>query len=380
MPPHIAALLARFASDRSRPASFLERGLALPFTTPTLLGGRIRPGERRAPELVLANPAGSEGVYILPWAALPDFCPPSLHDRAIWSKVSNLQLFTPRTVRAVTRCVAAEGYAGREAARAAGAAAERQEQQRILLHYHLLLELIRQGEAPGSGLPPPEQDTPANVERRVRAVLGARRGVNGLPPSVAVEVLEELAMAFEGSGLRHNPTDARLPRLCRDIARMSREVAEWGAAGQEEERLCARLLAQAAELTLRCARIALAGAQDLLLDLWPLLPRWRAEPGAMLRLVERPEWVLDGWEAICGLWQASDAATRRQAALEMAGLVPMIPAEASEWVGFDAAADMEHTRIGLRNWRRTVQPNQDWLTGRQLNLMPRYETLRALAA
>lgn len=109
MLPDIADLLSRYASGRYKPATFAERGVALPFTTPHLLGGRIRPGDRRAPELVLANPAGTEGVYVLPWAVLPEFCPPTIHDRAIWSQVSGLQLVTPRSVLGVSRGVAAQG-------------------------------------------------------------------------------------------------------------------------------------------------------------------------------------------------------------------------------------------------------------------------------
>ena len=38
--------------------------MILPFTTPGLLGGRIRPAERGTAELVLANPAGVEGVVL----------------------------------------------------------------------------------------------------------------------------------------------------------------------------------------------------------------------------------------------------------------------------------------------------------------------------
>src|SRR3954447_13592861 len=91
--------LARFEAGKYQPVTFLDRGVALPFTTPALLGARIRPGARGAPELVLANPAGVEGVCILPWAALPDVCTPTLHDRALWGRMAQLPILTPRTIR-----------------------------------------------------------------------------------------------------------------------------------------------------------------------------------------------------------------------------------------------------------------------------------------
>lgn len=377
MQSDLTAVLSRFAAGRYRPITFLERGVTVPFTTPHLLGGRIRPGERRTPELVLANPAGAEGVYILPWAALPDFCPPSLHDRAIWSRVNLLQLLTPRAVQTVARKVAAEGFAGREAAAAAKVAGGAAEQQRVLLHYHLLLELVRQGEPATLGLPPPERDTPTNVEIRARRVLEGRRQDNSLPPNAAVDALEEIACAFEGTGLRGNPTGAPLPLLCMEVATVAQQVMAWGDAGNAEERQCARLLGHAAEITLRCGRVALANTQAQLEDIWALVHRWRVEPDTVLALVERCEWLLDGWRQICALWRASPPEGRATAALEMAALVPVIPAEVGDWCGFDATGEMDATRGGLRSWRRSVRAHQDWATGR---FMERNEQLRAMAA
>ncbi len=380
MTPDLSVLLARFSAGRYRPTTFLERGVAVPFTTPHLMGGRIRPGERRMPELVLANPAGADGVYIVPWSVVPDFCPPTLHDRALWAKINALQMLTPRAVLGVARGLAAEGYAGREAAAAATAAQGVQDQQRVLVHYHLLLELVRQGEPKGHGQPPPERDSAANVERRARKVLEGLRNDNSLPPSAAVEALEELAMAFENTGLRHNPTGARLPLLCQEIASVMAQLAAWGEAGQEDDRASARLLAQAAETTLRCARMGLAAAHGVLEDIWALVHRWRHEPGGVLTLVERSEWLLDGWDVICGIWRAAPPAERPRAALDMAALVPVLPTETRDWCGFDADGEMDRARGGLRTWRRTVVAHQDWATGRMLDQTRRNETLRALAA
>ena len=55
------------------PATFLERGVAVPFTTPMLAGTRARPSERGGTELLVPNPSGGTGVYILPWGSLRDF-------------------------------------------------------------------------------------------------------------------------------------------------------------------------------------------------------------------------------------------------------------------------------------------------------------------
>ncbi|HYZ34659.1 MAG TPA: hypothetical protein VE684_20545, partial [Crenalkalicoccus sp.] len=67
--------------------SFAARGVAAPFTTPALLGARLRTSRPGAPELVLPHPAGAQGVYILNWPALADLCTPSLHDGALWERL-----------------------------------------------------------------------------------------------------------------------------------------------------------------------------------------------------------------------------------------------------------------------------------------------------
>ena len=81
-------LLERFGTAAYQPATFLDRGVTVPFTTPFLLGARIRPTETRSGlELVISNPAGGRGFYIVPWAAMPEVCSPTLHDRRLWQRL-----------------------------------------------------------------------------------------------------------------------------------------------------------------------------------------------------------------------------------------------------------------------------------------------------
>lgn len=383
-PPSLASLLERYAAGQYKPATFLERGVALPFTTPLLLGGRIRPAERGGAELVLANPAGTEGVYVVPWSTLQDICAPSLHDRALWARISALPMLAPRTVREAARAVAAEGFAGRPAARAAAEAAEAGHRGRALMHHHLLLELVRQGEARDvepAAAPPPEADSSAGLQRRARAVLERLHRSGRIAPAVAEDALEGLAAAFEVCGPPRDPAGAPLPALLAALGVMARELAEAAAvAAGPDQRLCLRLLAQGAELALRCGRLALAAAHALLDDLWALLHRWHLAAEEVLSIAARPEWLLDGWDLIVGLWREAGPAGREAAALEMAALVPVMPTEARDWLGLDVPEEMEACRSGLRHWRRMVRPNQDWMTGRMVDVAFRNERLRALCA
>ena len=370
-------LLQRYATGRYRPATFLERGVALPLTTPNLLGARIRPAERRGLELVLPNPAGVEGVYILPWGALCDFCAPSLHDRVLWERVSALPLLSPGAVREVARRVAAEGYAGRAAARAATSAAEARQEGAARMEYELLLLLIRQGEPPGNALPPPERDHPSNIRLRVRAAL--KRRADQVDPVRALGVVEEVAAVLATVGL-HADSPAPLARLVRELRDLAASITAWSDAQPPEDQPSAQLIVAATELTLGCAERALADVRGLTGDVWDLLRRWDSEADRIRAIAARPEWILDGWDLLAGLWTAAPPEGRLQALADMALLVPVIPAEARDWLGFDAEGAMERHRSGLRTWRRTVLARQDWITGRMITSLERGEALRELCA
>jgi hypothetical protein len=316
---------------------------------------------------VLPNPAGSEGAYVLPWGALSDFCAPSLHDRALWERVRTQPVLSPSAVREAARQVAAEGYAGRAAARAAGAAQAARQDGQARTEYAMLLRLLGQAEPCGTAAAaPPERDGPAGVQRRVRAVLRARAGQ--LPPAAALRALEQSAAAFAAIGVGAGAEAAPLRRTATALLEMNDGLEAWSAQRPPEERACADMVRGAAALTLRCVRRAFAEAQALLDDVWGLLRRWEAEAEEVRALVARPDWLLDGWSLIEGLWRAAGAAgppQARSAALEeIALLVPVMPSEARDWLGFDAEGDMERHRSALRHWRRTVLARQDWVTGR----------------
>jgi len=368
--------LEQYATGRFEPSTYLERGISLPFTTPVLLGARVRPAERQTAELILSHPGGGDGVYVLPWAGLPDICAPTLHDRALWAKVANLPMLTPATIREAALSVAARGLAGRAAARAASEAVAAARHGRTLAHYQLLLTLVRQGEG-GTGIPP-ERDTPANIQLRAHAVLKRLRSAGSLPPSAAVEALEELAAVFEGCGLPGDPTKARLPRLAADVAALAIAAGDRADRVDGDLRVAANLLREGAELTLRFARSTIEEAQQLTAELWTLLHRWRETPDEITAIVARPDWILDGWETICGIRRLAAPDAVDAAIVEMALLVPVVPVEAKRWVGTDLGAGIDAD--GLRRWRRTVKPQEDWMTGRLLELTTRNEKLRAVAA
>lgn len=379
------AKLERYGASQWQPVTFLERGASLDFTTPMLLGARVRPLDKPGGsgtgaatlELVVPNPSGGEGVYILPWGALADLCTPSLHDRQLWGRVGDMRGPTPRRMREAARTVAAEGYAGREAAKAAAEALAREREKRTATQYFLMLRLVRQAEPPNPNATPPEREQPEVLARRVRAAIAAHLADAAGGPDAAYRALEDIAEVLQPVGLPGDPTRAPLPALVVELEAMARTLTGGGGGGDgadEVDRACATLVARSAEPTLALARAVLDEAQGLAADIPALLRRWLADPHDVRRITARPDWLLDGWETILALWREEGGAALR----DMATLVPVVPQEAHGWAGEAGLRWQDERSSALR--RRAVRAGEDWRTGRLLEIQRRNERLRARAA
>jgi hypothetical protein len=357
------------------PATFLERGVAIPFTTPALASTRGRPAERGGLDLMVPNPSGGRGVYILGWPAVRQLCRPTVHDSRLAARLAMLRAVTPAEIRRAARAVLAEGLAGREAQAAAVAADSADRQDRLLANFLLLLALVEQVEPTGLA------ELPADALHGVAIEQRARRGIVriaprlGRTPEAVAAILEELATVFAGIGLPGQSPPARIPRLLAGLHDLRREAAEWSRRQDVASGDPARLIATAAELTLNCAKHALADAQGMTTVMPDLLRQWAQTPQAVVERLVRPEWLLDGWEPICLLWRSATTEGERAAALdEMATLVPVLPRETSAWMG------MEIDTESVTRFRKTVQLNEDWRTGASFDRIARNERLRAAAA
>ena len=357
------------------PTTFLDRGVSVPLTTPLLAGTRARPGERGGLDLIVPNPSGGRGVYILPWAAINDLCRPTLHDRMLTERIAALKRITPSGLRRVAREVAIEGLAGRQASAAASLADKAEAEAAIITNFHLLLAFIEQTERPEENEVPPEREHPVELERRAKRAT-ARVGPRlGMTTDGIGACLEEMSIVFSQVGVGPRAGQARMPRLLAQLGTVQEGLARWAGAHMDESGSWAAMAANAAEMTINCTRPILAEAQALGSDVSGLLRTWRGDSATVMRKVIRPDWLLDGWEAICLLWQnAGTPAQRRLALGEIALLVPVMPAEVGEWLG--NTADLERE---LR-YRRLVDLNEDWRTGASiLDLIARNEHLLALA-
>lgn len=355
------------------PTTFRERGVAVPFTTPLLGGTRARPTDRQHVELVVPNPSGGRGVYIMPWAAVASWCQPTWHDTVFNERIAALNSVTPTTIRRVGLQIAAEGLAGEEATDAARLAEDAEKGDRLVTNYRLLMTLVEQV---GSRIviAPTRADKP-DMMARARLAVDWISPRLGRPAEWTASALEALSDVMATIGVGAGAT-GRLPRLLATLGATRDTMSAWGQAQQEDDQAgYVRMACAVADLTLSLARTALEQAQALTNDMGSLLRAWAADPGSVSETVTRSEWLLDGWEQICLIWNhARDDAERRAALMEIIALLPILPKQVSEWNNACTDGDKEH------RFRRLVAPHEDWRTGSVVfHLIARNEHFRAIA-
>lgn len=357
------------------PTTFLERGVSVPFTTPMLSGTRARPIDRGGIELIVPNPAGGRGVYVLPWSGVYQLCRPTVHDTRLNEVVASLPSVTPATIRKAARTVAQEGLAGREAVNASKQVQATEYEEQILSNFLLVLELVDQAEPGGLGTRDGPRAHTAELEMRAKRALVRIAPRLGLRAEAIAEALEQIAGIFGGIGIAGQTPPPRIIRLIEALTSLREDAEEWSKQHPDESGAQATMVAVVADLTLGCATRTLAEAHAAARDVATLLGEWRNAPSRLAQRIARTEWLLDGWEQICLIWHCASSDLERRSALTEMGLsIPVLPREVSEWVGSVVDIDLVH------RFRKTVSLNVDWRTGAVFERVMRNEKLRALAA
>ena len=323
-------------------ATFEERGVSVPFTTPALAGARVRRDARHGLVLVAPNPAGRRGVYVLPWSSVRDRCHPTLHDNMLHDQISASRgkPITPGTVRAAARRVATDGAAGRPA-------------------YAAAVKALRAG-----------IESCQATNQFLLGVLAAQTAVQADLTDVAT-----LAGIVDEIGVGPHAARASVAVRLAQLRTLHEKFAALSRTGSDETGYVSMTCGMAA-LAIRCAEEVLAAARARVADIGGLLAGFRNGPADIAAVVGRPAWVLDGWDLPCLLWDAASGATAQRAALiEIGQILAVLPKEAEQWIG--AALNVEANQA----IRRTVGINQDWRTGLStLDVVARNEQFRALAA
>jgi hypothetical protein len=363
-----------FLIESHHPATFRARGVAAPFTTPLLTGTRVRESEKTGIELVVPNPSGGRGVYVLDWAGVRSLGTPTVHDTVLIRRLSGCARLDPAAMRSAALAVAQDGYAGRNAVAAATQAIADSAAQCLQAHFLLIVRLVEQVQPAGLTVPSTAART-SDIDRRSSTILHRLAPMMGHAPAELNDGLRAMGDLFAPVGLADQDGDARIPRLLARMQETQDSLAGWlrADAGNDLGGL-GRAIARAMHTATDVGRAVMALTRAALADPVGLLRRWCTEPDSVIAIATRVDWLLDGWDWICLLWlsAASDEA-RRMALLEMAQLIPVLPIEAGAWtdVAVPAEAMQQPCRVTSREdaWRSG---------GAAFALIGRNESLRAM--
>jgi len=333
-------LLTPTPSNQS--ATFGERGVSVPFTTPALAGARVRRDARHGLALLVPNPSGGRGICVLPWSGVRAICHPTLHDGMLHDAIaaSNGEPVSPAVVRAAARRVAEDGAAGRAAQAAAARAIQTEDESRQATNRYLLY------------------------------ALAAQTTVQASSAEVAA-----LASVVDEIGVGPHAAQAGIPVRLAQLKRLRAELVTWLNTGADDTGY-GPMACGMADLAIRCAEQVAAAARGRVADVEGLLADWRTRAGDVAALFSRAAWVLDGWSLPCLLWSAASGVVAQRAALiEIGQMLAVLPKEAGQWIGSSIDAEANQAI------RPTVGLNQDCRAGLSaLDLVARNEQFRVLAA
>ncbi len=347
---------------REEVASFAMLGAGVPFTSPRLLGARIRQLPRQRDfELVLLNPAQAKGSYIIPWKGLPEIGSPTLYDVRLWEALSKVTEIHPTAIRREAMVVSAEGLAGRHAANIALEALkeERENEGRLLAAFA------------GQCLGGPRASMPfaAKVHPDERQHVQALQSLSARSPAL-MEHLHALAATVSFIGPGNQSGASPLRRLMAEISVMIGEMRACLRDGdQDSEGVALRFLIEASETTLHYAELAITDIETRLGDVVDLLMRPAADASKVLERARRPEWILDGWGILVALWRRTDSLMRSSIIWDLVSLVPAMPRELHEWFL------PEQAKKPPAKLSRVISLATDWRTGQPLELTARNEYL-----
>nr|WP_294502086.1 hypothetical protein [uncultured Rhodopila sp.] len=365
---------APFLVESHHPATFHSRGVAAPFTTPMLAGTRVRDSKGEI-ELVVPNPSGGRGVYILDWAAVRTLGHPNVHDTVLFRRMGSLARFDPAAMRDAALDVALDGHAGRDAAAEAKRAIARDAAHRLNAHFLLMTGLI--GQVHPAGLK--ASNLAENAEDAARlgtAILHRLAPLMGRSPADLADALAALGNTFASVGVAADDTDARIARVLARLEEARQSLSAWLRADTDNDiGGVGRALAGAMQTAHGYGQAILNSTRAVPADPIGLLKQWFKDPEAVVATANRADWVLDGWEWVCLLWLAARTdAARRRALLEMAQLAPVLPGEAGNWADRPAPPEL------LRQPCRVTSREDSWRSGgAAFALIARNEILRAMS-
>jgi len=342
------------------PATFEERGVTVPFTTPLLSQARLRRDQDDRFEFLLPNFTAGKGTYVLPWKALPNVMTLTLHDRLLFEEIEQLETHSPEQIRTCALTAQATGVCGPDAATRAAALLDQDGQYLVLTQFILVTELLKLVNISAADLMRPGM-TADDSKRVARQALAKVAAMVDIPPDDMTTRVDQIGEAVAPVGLPQAPKSGRLRALADRLQAFAQGAQHFADTDLSEAAMLGNYISTVANHTLTLSRqrigkldAACRDARQIVNDA-PKLHRVIEES------VARISWLLDGWEFLIAMWESvkdEPSATKQTTITDISRLLPMIPKEeisaATESLDLDAIQRLQ------KKW---VRVNQDWRTG-----------------
>lgn len=381
--PSAPALTSDWGSDsiptrgvEQLPATFMDRGVAISFTTPGLSQARIRRNRRDLLELLVPCFADSEGTYVFPWKLVPETITMTLHDRELYDLITRKPGISPWEMRRLQIEVGASGLAGPEAEESCQRALNEENRQRWAANFALIrgvFQFIGQDSeqlAINKFLAP---ETQASVKRAFRIFAGRI----GVPPSECYSAIAEQSVCLAPVGLPYADSPGRLRRILADLRSMILSMNGWASLINRRVGEKARAVVHVSQQTITAAEQDLQKIDVALMDIAAFVRDWREQSSNINSLILRLYWLLDGWDHIATTWflaiKESEVAAI-DAVEEILRILPYLPRMESK--SLSVVREDGLMMLG----RRRINAMEDWRTRRLYpELVRRLEAVKSVS-
>ncbi len=361
--------------DEFAPATYEERGVSVPFTTPQLSRARLRRDQDGRFEFLLPNFSGGKGVYVLNWKALPSVMTLTLHDRLLFKEIGNLDVHSPERIRSCVLKVQATGICGPDAARRAVALQEDDSQYLVLTQFVLMTEMLKLVNIGPADLLRPGM-TADDSKRMARQALAQVAAMVDVPPDEMTSRIDRIGDVVAAIGLPQSPKSGRLRGLADRLQSFAQGAQRFAESDPSDAAMLGTYVFTVANHTLTLAQQRIGKLDTALRDARQLAHDASNLDKSIQELVARISWLLDGWEFLIGLWESvkqEPSAIKRTTITDMSGQLPLIPREEVSLSAEDV--DLDAVRRLQKRW---VKGNQDWRTGfLDMDAVMRVEAVKA---
>ncbi|EDP63425.1 hypothetical protein BAL199_20620 [alpha proteobacterium BAL199] len=363
-------------STRYWPATFEERGVVAPFTTPTLAFSRVRSDQRDGLEILIPGMSGGSGVYVIAWPSVREVFRMTVHDRALHEAIQDTKATTPRMMRRCANQTAMTGLAGPDSLECSKVALEQEENERLLTNFYLINSVVDRLSPTPASLTVAELSSPQG-QRKARQILDQIADGLGASSEKIYRCLEVWSDLIAPLGLSMMPHECRLRRLMKRLEAFRMNAGEWNQRSNADPDGLSLLAADVAKLTLDVGYPVIAEVDAFASNLAETLTGWKKVEPVIQDRLDRLSWLLDGWEHVLTIWDSvleSAIWEQVEAMEEIVRMLPLVPKKELERHKGNAWGELE-TAL-----RRFVKPLQNWQSGEvDIDLLLRVEHRRARA-